>query len=239
MNSTEKPSVIAVIPCLDEDQFIGDIVAKALRHADKVIVVDDGSTDGTADVARQAGAEVIRHEKRRGAGAATRSGFEAAIKMGADVVVTLDGDGQHNPAEIPGLIKPLLDGKADLVIGSRFINPSTNMPPYRNLGIYIITWLYNIGSKSNITDSQSCFRAHSRKLLESINITRADFGFSIEVLVKARKKGLKIVEVPASCLYHAQGSSMNPIAHGLGVAWSVVQLRTAIELFNANPAPPA
>jgi glycosyltransferase involved in cell wall biosynthesis len=239
MNSTEKPSVIAVIPCLDEDQFIGDIVAKALRHADKVIVVDDGSTDGTADVARQAGAEVIRHEKRRGAGAATRSGFEAAIKMGADVVVTLDGDGQHNPAEIPGLIKPLLDGKADLVIGSRFINPSTNMPPYRNLGIDIITWLYNAGSKVKISDSQSCFRAHSRKLLESISITRADFGFSIEVLVKARKKGLKIVEVPASCLYHAQSSTMNPISHGLGVAWSVIQLRTAIELLNTHTSPPA
>jgi len=223
--------IIAVIPCLNEEKFIGDVAAGALKHVDKVLVIDDGSTDATATVAKKAGAGVIRHEKRMGAGAATRTGFEAAIKMGADIVVTLDGDGQHDADEIPNVIKPLLDRAADLAIGSRFIKPSTNMPAYRNWGIDIITWLYNTGSKSKITDSQSCFRTHSRKLLESMKITRADFGFSIEVLVKARKKGLKIVEVPASCLYHAQGSSMNPIVHGLGVALSVVWLRLVYELF--------
>jgi hypothetical protein len=113
------------------------------------------------------------------------------------------------------------------------------MPPYRNLGIDVITWLYNIGSTAKITDSQSCFRSHSRKLLESINITRADFGFSIEVLVKARKNGLKIIEVPVSCLYHSQSSTMNPIVHGMSIAWSVIQLRTTLELLNAKPAPHA
>jgi len=225
--------IIAVIPCLDEEQFIGDIVIKALTHVDKVFVIDDGSSDRTEDVARHAGADVIRHEKRRGAGAATRTGFLAALKAGADIVVTLDGDGQHDAAEIPNLTKPLLEGEADLAIGSRFVSPSTNMPPYRNLGIDIITWLYNIGSKTKITDSQSCFRSHSRRLLERTDITRADFGFSIEVLVKARKNGMKIVEVPISCLYHDQGSTINPIIHGFSVAWSVIQLRTAIELFSA------
>ena len=231
MNPACKTAIVAVIPCLNEEQFIGDVVARALKHVDKVFVIDDGSNDATARVAQEAGAGVISHPRSRGAGAATRTGFEAAIKMGADIVVTLDGDGQHDAAEIPNVIKPLLDGAADLAIGSRFIKPSTNMPAYRNWGIDIITWLYNTGSKSKITDSQSCFRAHSRKLLESINITRADFGFSIEVLVKARKKGLEIVEVPASCLYHAHGSSMNPIVHGLGVALSVVWLRLIYELF--------
>jgi len=231
--------IIAVIPCLNEERFIGDVAAKALKHVDKVFVIDDGSTDRTADIARHAGADVIRHEKRLGAGAATRTGFLAALKAGADIAVTLDGDGQHDAAEIPNVIKPILDGEADLAIGSRFVNPSTNMPPYRNLGIDLITWLYNAGSKAKITDSQSGFRSHSRKLLEIINIIRSDFSFSIEVLVKARKNGLKIVEVPVSCLYHAQGSSMNPIVHGLGVAWSVIQLRTAIELLSANPVPPA
>ncbi len=227
--------IIAVIPCLDEATFIGDIVGKAVKLVDKVIVIDDGSGDRTGEVARQAGADVIRHEKRRGAGAATRTGFLAALKAGADIVVTLDGDGQHDAAEIPTVIAPVLRGEADLAIGSRFVNPSTNMPPYRNLGIYIITWLYNIGSKNKITDSQSCFRSYSRRLLETIDIARADFGFSIEVLVKARKKGLKIVEVPASCLYHSGSSTMNPITHGLGVAWSVIQLRTAVELCRQKP----
>ncbi|MDD5648181.1 MAG: glycosyltransferase family 2 protein [Dehalococcoidia bacterium] len=222
--------IIAVIPCLNEAAFISDVVSKAIKHVDRVFVIDDGSGDRTAEVARQAGAEVIRHGKRRGAGAATRTGFLAALKEGADIVVTLDGDGQHDAAEIPKVTGPLMQGEADLVIGSRFVKPSTNMPPYRNLGIDIITWLYNLGSKDKITDSQSCFRSYSRKLLETVDITRDDFGFSVEVLIKARKKGLKIVEVPASCYYHADSSTMDPITHGLGVAWSVIQLRAAIEL---------
>lgn len=222
--------IIAVIPCLNEAAFISDIVGKALKHVDRVLVVDDGSSDHTSEVARQAGAEVIRHEKRRGAGAATRSGFLAALKEGADIVVTLDGDGQHDADEIPAVIAPLLKGEADLAVGSRFVKRDTNMPPYRNLGIDVITWLYNVGWKDKISDSQSCFRSYSRRLLEEVSITRDDFGFSVEVLIKARKKGLKIVEVPASCYYHAESSTLDPITHGLGVACSVIWMRAAIEL---------
>jgi glycosyltransferase involved in cell wall biosynthesis len=239
MNSTAKTAIMAVIPCLNEERFIGDVVCNAIKHVDKVFVIDDGSNDRTADVARLAGADVIIHEKRRGAGAATRTGFLAALKAGADIVVTLDGDGQHNPAEIPLLSRPILDNRADLVIGSRFIEHKTNVPFYRKSGIDIITWFYNLGSKSKVTDAQSGFRAHSRKLLESTAITRNDFSFSIEVLVKARKNGLKIIEVPVSCLYHSQSSTMNPIVHGVSVAWSVIQLRTTIELLNAKPVPHA
>jgi glycosyltransferase involved in cell wall biosynthesis len=225
MNSAEKPVIIAVIPCLNEELFIAGIVSGALPHVDRVLVIDDGSTDATSSVAQKAGAEVIRHVERRGAGAATRSGFEEAIKFGADIVVTLDGDGQHNPAEIPLLLRPILDGEADLVIGSRFIEHETNVPFYRKFGIDIITWMYNLGSKVKVTDAQSGFRAHSRKLLESVAVTHDDFSFSVEVLVKARNKGFHIQEVPVSCLYHDQGSTSNPILHGLGVAFAVASIR--------------
>jgi glycosyltransferase involved in cell wall biosynthesis len=217
--------ITAVIPCLNEADFIGDITAATLKHVGKVIVVDDGSTDATAEIAQKAGAQIISHATRKGAGAATRTGFEAAIRLGADIVVTLDGDGQHNPAEIPLLLRPILDDKADLVIGSRFIEHETNIPFYRKFGIDIITWMYNLGSKIKVTDAQSGFRAHSRKLLESIAITHDDFSFSIEVLVKARKKGFHFKEVPISCLYHDQGSTLNPILHGLGVAFAVARIR--------------
>lgn len=220
---------IAVIPCFNEENFIGDMVTRARIYADKVIVIDDGSTDNTSEVAKAAGAEVIRHERRRGAGAATKSGFEAAKTNNADILVTLDGDGQHNPDEIPQVLAPILHNKADLVIGSRFLQPiSTNLnqvPKYRKFGIDVITWLYNLGSKKKVSDSQSCFRAHNRKLLESIDITEDGFGFSVEVLVKARNKGLVIAEVPISCIYHTQGSSLNPIIHGLGVAFEVIKYR--------------
>jgi glycosyltransferase involved in cell wall biosynthesis len=225
MKSSEKPAIITVIPCLNEERFIADIVREALRHVDRVLVIDDGSTDATATVAKKAGAEVISHATRKGAGAATRSGFEEAIKLGADIVVTLDGDGQHNPAEIPLLLQPLLQGDADLVIGSRFIKHETNIPAYRKLGVDFITWMYNLGTDVKVTDAQSGFRAHSRKLLESVSITREDFSFSVEVLVKARKKGFRIEEVPISCLYHDRGSTSNPIFHGLSVVFAVAAIR--------------
>jgi glycosyltransferase involved in cell wall biosynthesis len=217
---------IAVIPCFNEENFIGDIVTRARKYVDTVVVIDDGSTDNTSEVAKAAGAEVIRHERRRGAGAATKSGFEAAKTNNADILVTLDGDGQHNPDEIPQVLAPVLRGEADLVIGSRFLLQNIKkVPKYRKFGINIITWLYNLGSKKRVSDSQSCFRAYSRKSLEAVTITENGFSFSVEVLIQARKKGFVITEVPTSCVYHSQGSTINPLTHGLGVAWNVVKHR--------------
>jgi glycosyltransferase involved in cell wall biosynthesis len=230
------PKIIAAIPCLNEEQFIGDIVARAKKFVDKVIVIDDGSTDNTSEAAQAAGAEVVRHERRRGAGAATKSGFEAAKTNNADILVTLDGDGQHNPDEIPRVLAPILHNGADLVIGSRFLQSNLNqsqpistnlnqVPKYRKFGIDVITWLYNLGSRVKVSDSQSCFRAYSRRLLDAVGITENGFSFSVEVLIQSREKGFAITEVPISCIYHSQGSSLNPIAHGLGVAFAVLRLR--------------
>jgi len=235
------PKIIAAIPCLNEGQFISDIVTRARRYVDRVIVVDDGSTDNTCEIAKATGAEVIRHETRQGAGAATRSAFEAAKTYDADILITLDGDGQHNPDEIPQVLAPILRGEADLVIGSRFLQPNLNQsqpvstslnhaPKYRKFGIDIINWLYNFGSKFRVSDSQSGFRAHSRKLFEAIDITEKGFGFSVQVLIQARQKGFLVKEVPISCIYHPESSSLNPMAHGLGVVWGVVKLRLRNEL---------
>jgi glycosyltransferase involved in cell wall biosynthesis len=226
-------NVIAVIPCLNEDRFIADIVVKARKYVNKVIVVDDGSNDKTAEVAGKSGAEVIKHAVRQGAGAATRSGFDAAWQAGADIVVTLDGDGQHNPDEIPSLLKPLQENTADFVIGSRFLGEA-RAPEYRRLGINIITWLYNFGHKKKIIDSQSGFRAFNRLALSSMHITYAGFGFSIECLVQARKRKLRISEVPISCIYHDFGSTESPWIHGLSVAMAVVEIRLKEELFHSR-----
>ncbi len=223
--------IIAIIPCLDEANFIGDVVSSAAKFVDTVIVIDDGSKDDTARVARNAGAEVISHPGRRGAGAATRTGFETALRYGADIVVTLDGDGQHDPSEIPVLVQPLMEGKADITIGSRFLREAT-VSRYRKFGIDVITWLYNVGHKSKIDDAQSGFRAYNKKALSRINITYAGFGFSIETLVQARKHGLIISEAPVSCIYHGSGSTEHPIKHGLNVAFSVLKIRAEEELLN-------
>lgn len=230
--SRDKPKIIAAIPAYNEGQFIAKIVSKARRYIDKVIVVDDGSTDNTSKVARAAGAEVIRHKTNQGAGAAVRTAFKAAKRGHADILVTLDGDGQHNPDEIPRLLAPILDGEADLVIGSRFLRSNfRQMPRYRKFGIDVITFLYNLGSKLKVSDSQCCFRTQNRRLIEAVNITDTGFGFSVQVLIQARKRGFNIKEVPVSCIYHSQGSSLNPVAHGLGVAFSVIKHR----LFSRSP----
>jgi len=225
--------VIAVIPCLNEEQFIGEVVNKALNHVNAVIVVDDGSTDATAHVAGKAGAEVISHSSKQGAGAATRTGFQAALNAGASIVVSLDGDGQHNPDEIPALLAPILEGKADLVIGSRFLHDA-RIPLHRKFGIDIITWLYNVGHMDKIVDGQSGFRAYSLKALEVIKITYSGFGFSIQSLVQPRQSKLRITEVPVSCIYHDEGSTQDPITHGLSVAWAVVKIRIKEELFKSG-----
>ncbi len=229
MTECGRSTIIAVIPCSDEGLFISDVVTKTRQYVDKVIVIDDGSTDNTSEAAEAAGAVVIRHAKRQGAGAATRSGFEAARAENADVLVTIDGDGQHNPDEVPQVLAPILTDNADLVIGSRFIEPKTNIRAYRKFGIDVITWLYNFGSKVKITDSQSCFRAHNRRVIDAVNITENGFGFSVQVLIQARRKGFVIREVPISCVYHSQGSSLNPVVHGLSVAWDVIKLRLGRE----------
>ena len=231
--NVNRNKIVAIIPCLNEERFIGDVVARAIKHVDKVIVVDDGSSDNTAIVASQSGAEVISHGTRQGAGAATRTGFNAAIKYGAEIVVSLDGDGQHNPDEIPDVVKPVLAGKADLVIGSRFLC-TAEVPVHRKFGIDAITWLYNVGHKEKIVDGQSGFRAYSRKALEVIKITYPGFGFSIQTLVQPRKNKLKITEVPISCIYHDAGSTQDPVTHGFSVAWAVIKIRMKEEFFKSG-----
>lgn len=222
--------VVAVIPCYNTEYFISDVVSKAKKYVNEVIVVNDGSRDGTAEAAKAAGALVIHHGIRMGYGDAIKSCFEAAKANKADILVTLDGDGQHNPDELPQVLAPLLSGEADLVIGSRFLQlpqatQQTNMPGYRKFGINVITFLYNFGSRIKVSDSQSGFRAYSKKILDTISLTEKGMGISVEVILKARERGFSIKEVPISCTYHSKSSTINPVSHGFGVAFTVVKLR--------------
>jgi glycosyltransferase involved in cell wall biosynthesis len=216
---------VAAIPCYNEANYVGDVVRRAVPHVDAVVVVDDGSGDRTTAAARAAGAQVRRHETNRGPGAAARTCLEVGRELGASVLVTLDGDGQHDPAEIPEVVAPVLDGQAELVIGSRFLGGYNNVARYRKFGIDVITFLYNIGSREKITDGQSCFRAYSRRALDVLCIHEDGFGFSVETLVQARNAGLRIDEAPISCIYHEESHSMNPVVHGVGVALMVVKHR--------------
>ena len=227
-------NVIAVIPCYNEEQHIADVVWRVNQFVGAVIVADDNSGDTTIKKAQDAGAYVVRHFGKRGAGINTKTGVDTALLMDCDIIVTLDGDGQHNPNDLLKVIEPLEQGVADVVVGSRFIKGHNGLiPRYRAFGIKVITWLYNVGNSNKLSDVQCCFRAFNKDALEKIGITETGFSFSVETMIKARKLGLRIEEVPVNVLYHrqfSQNSSLNPVKHGLGVAFGVVKWRVRTEL---------
>ncbi|MCL0057974.1 glycosyltransferase family 2 protein [Dehalococcoidales bacterium] len=242
LSQETRLKVIAAIPCHNTETFIADVVSNAKKYVDQVIVIDDGSHDGTSVAARTAGALVINHGTNRGYGEAIKSCFEAAKTNAADVLVILDGDGQHDPDEIPGLAAPILNKEADLVIGSRFLQPTrpaqpakptqltqrtqqTLMPRYRRFGINVITFLWNFGSKVKVSDAQSGFRAYSKKVFETFPLSEKGMSVSIETLEKARRKGAIIEEVPISCLYVPSTLNLKAIRHGFSVALAVIKIR--------------
>jgi glycosyltransferase involved in cell wall biosynthesis len=224
----KKPNVrtLVAIPCYNEEATIGTIVLKAKRHVDEVIVVDDGSIDNTAKVAKYAGAKVISHGGRKGYGAAIKTCFKYAREKNFDVMTVLDGDGQHEADQIKSVMKPILDKGIDISIGSRFIkNNGHDIPRYRRFGINILTRMTNAGSKKihKVTDGQSGFRAYSRKAIEQLNLKDNDMGISAEILMNGRKSNLIYKEVPINCRYDVNGSTKKPIGHGLGVIVSILK----------------
>jgi len=213
------------IPAFNEGKIIGDVVRRALPFADKVIVCDDGSNDQTSNNAQAAGAFVIKHQKNLGKGAATKSLFEYAKKINADVVVTIDGDGQFLPEEIPKLIGPIVKEKSDVVIGYRF-DDKTEMPSYRKFGNKLLDKVTNLASDLPFRDTQSGFRAYSKKAIQQIQFIEKGFAADSEILIDAANKGLKISEDKVTVIYNTGGktSTQNPISHSTGIIVSLVEL---------------
>jgi len=225
---SKEPVIVACIPAFNEERTIGKVVLQAQRYVSRVIVCDDGSMDMTTEIATRLGADVIRHERNLGYGGAIQSLFRRARELNADVSVTLDADGQHDPKEIPNVIKPVLDDVADIAIGSRFADRrlAYAIPWYRRAGIKLITKLVNNASKQDIQDTQSGFRAYSRRSLETLSTFENGMGVSAEVLISAKKQGLRICEIPCSCNYgeNMRTSTQNPMKHGIGVVASILKI---------------
>lgn len=222
--------VVVGIPVFNEEKTIASVVLRAQKHADVVVVCDDGSSDLTAEIAEKLGADLLRHDSNLGYGAALKSLFRRARELGADVLVTLDGDGQHHPAEIPAMAEIILDGKADVAVGSRFLSEkgvgNAEIPWYRRVGIKTITRLSNAASNHKLRDAQSGFRAYGRKALETLKPGENGMGVSVELLVEADKNGLTVVETPVRCTYNGldKTSTQNSLRHGTSVIVSVGRL---------------
>jgi glycosyltransferase involved in cell wall biosynthesis len=226
MNLSHDMKILVCIPAFNEAKTIKEIIAKSKKYADTVIVYDDGSTDDTYEAASTAGATVIRNPQNNGYGVAIKSLFQAAKEQDADIMVTLDSDGQHDPDQIPTLIEPLLEKRFDIVIGSRFLNKNDKerIPRYRSFGIKTITKLTQAASYGGITDSQSGFRAYNRNALSKINLFEDGMAVSIEILLRAKEKKLLTTEVPITINYDIEDTSThNPLTHGIGLLYSILQ----------------
>ena len=213
--------ITAVMPAYNEEVSLGSTVLTTKKYVDNIIVVDDGSTDNTVEIAALAGAEVISHPSNKGKGAALKTGFEAA--RASEIIVTIDSDGQHNPEEIPKLIKPIINGEADVVNGSRYIHGNKkDTPSYRRVGQTVLDKATNLNSGLDITDSQSGFRAFARHAVPAFRFSCSDFGIESEMLMDASNAGLRIKEVEISVRYDVDGSTKNPVTHGVGVLMRVI-----------------
>ncbi len=215
--------VVAIVPAYNEERFVGSVVLRIRRYVDHVVVVDDGSTDATAEIAEAAGAIVVRHSQNRGKGCALNSGFRKARELGATIAVTLDADGQHLPDELQTVVAPVRDGQADIVVGSRYLEPTSAVPRHRVVGHQLFNFVTGQAAGVMLSDSQSGFRAFSARALWALSFRSAGFSVESEMQFMARDHNLRTVEVPITILYHEK-PKRSVIAHGLLVLNGLLQL---------------
>ena len=226
MKKESNERTLAVIPCYNEEVAIGSIILKAKRHVNEVLVVDDGSIDDTSKIAKDAGATVISHRYNKGKSAAIKTGFKYALEEDFDYVITIDGDGQHNPTEIPVVLENVVNNGHDISIGFRS-GTSTEMPIWRRAGKRILDYATGFGNGGFVTDSQCGFRAFNKKAVKGITSRLNGDAFSTESeqLIKAHELGLNVVNTHVSCKYkNLDTSTKNPASHAFSVLRYVVWL---------------
>lgn len=243
-SSARSCRTVAAIPAYNEEASICSVVVEARHYVDSVIVIDDGSSDHTARLADGAGATVIRHDRNRGKAAGIMTAFRAAAERQADVLVLLDGDGQHDPQEIPRLVTPLLAGEADVVVGSRFLEIKNPIPYYRTIGQRTLNLATALGSGRRCSDSQSGYRALNRRAYSAITLQETFLhGLAVEseMQFEIAAAGLRLAEVPILVRYDEK-ARRSPIKHGFGVLYRVLAItarrrkRQAEERLAGKPA---
>ncbi len=231
MQKSNGKRTLAIIPCFNEEYSIGSVVLKTKKIVNEVLVVDDGCSDDTSIIAKQAGATVISHKVNKGKSQALKTGFKYALKKKYDYVVTIDGDGQHNPYEIPAVLGNIMNNGSDISIGFRS-GITTEMPMWRKVGKRVLDYATSFGNGGYLTDSQCGFRAFNKKAIEQITprLNGDAFNIESEQLVRAHELGLGIVDTPITCKYkNLKTSTKDPATHGFSVLryvlWLVAEKR--------------
>jgi glycosyltransferase involved in cell wall biosynthesis len=198
----ETDGVLVAIPAYNEERFIGSVIHGVLLEGFECLVIDDGSTDRTVEIAKAAGATVERLAQNGGKSAAVRRALQVARRRGVNVLVLMDGDWQHDPREIDTLLQPLRSGEAEIVSGSRFLmSARRQIPSVRGIGLRALTAMSNLASGHRVTDSQTGFHAFSRKAIRGMRLRSNGFSVEVEVQFLSRALSLRHVEVPISARY--------------------------------------
>ena len=220
--------ILVCIPAYNAESTIFKAVKQCQKFADLVLVINDGSSDNTASLAKDAGADVVNHKQNRGYGSAIKTGLTEGLKRNAKITITFDADLQHDENDIPKLVKPIIDNTADIVIGSRFLENNDDVKNYRKFGIKVITMLVNSFMNNHISDAESGLRAYGTdSLKELVPILETNgMGMSSEILLKSSVCKLKIFEIPRKEMYPTgiKTSSQNPLKHGLSVVFTIIKL---------------
>jgi glycosyltransferase involved in cell wall biosynthesis len=224
----ERPFTVACIPCFEEEASIARVILTVKRHVDKILVCDDGSFDMTGEIAEVLGATVVKHERNLGKGQAIKSLFEEALKLNPDILVMLDGDGQHDPGEIPILLEPILASEADMVVGSRYVEgASMDAPLYRRIGLRALNSMRKRLNGIPVGDAECGFRALSRKALAAVCEFQANgYGADAEMVALAAKNGVQIAERPVRIRYRGlkRTSKRTPLSHGGELLTNILQI---------------
>jgi glycosyltransferase involved in cell wall biosynthesis len=221
--------IMAIIPAYNESQNIAEIVSETAKYVSSIIVVDDGSQDNTSELAASTNAKVIRNRLNAGKGAALKRGLIECLKYNPDIVVTLDADGQHNPADIPKLLEPIINEEADMVIGSRYGKSIVNLevPRYRKFGLSFIDFMNKSLVRSPVKDTQSGFRVYAKDVLSMMaHYSSSGFGAETEQLATAELYGLRIVEIPVTVKYEGVGrtSKQHALLHGTHIISTIFNI---------------
>ncbi len=215
---------ICIVPAYNEEKTIKHLVLSAKKYVDEVIVIDDGSKDETYTQAKEAGATVIKHIRNMGKGAALRSGIKEALKRSPDVIITMDGDGQHNPSLIPMFISKVLNENVDIVLGSRFLDKerSEKMPFLRVLSNKTTTFILRNFFGVKTTDSQSGYRAFKSGVFRKITFQCNGYVAESEILIKAAREKMNIMEISIPAIYGGEKSKIKPMKDTLSFIFNII-----------------